>query len=55
VNFPRNFFLIPENYSSCRSLLVTRFGELIRKMWNPKNFKGQVSPHEFMQVRGKGL
>jgi hypothetical protein len=27
-----------------------RFGELIRKLWNRHNFKGQVSPHEFMQA-----
>ncbi|KAK3259466.1 hypothetical protein CYMTET_31537 [Cymbomonas tetramitiformis] len=46
----RDFFLLPENYSKCKSLLVHRFGELMRKMWNPRNFKGQVSPHEFMQA-----
>lgn len=40
----------PENYSGCQSLLVQRFGELVRKMWNPRAFKGQVSPHEFMQA-----
>lgn len=38
----RNFFLDPANYASCRSLLVQRFGELVRKIWNPRNFKGQV-------------
>lgn len=47
----RDFFLIPGNYTSCKSLLVQRFGELLRKIWNPRNFKGHVSPHEFMQVR----
>lgn len=46
----RDFFLQPENYASCRSLVVQRFGELVRKLWNPRNFKGQVSPHEFMQA-----
>lgn len=46
----RDFFLMPANYAGCRSLLVTRFGELMRKMWNARNFKGQVSPHEFMQA-----
>ncbi|CAL5229982.1 g13414 [Coccomyxa viridis] len=45
----RNFFLLPHNYSSCKSVLVQRFGALLRKMWNPRQFKGQVSPHEFMQ------
>jgi hypothetical protein len=41
---------MPANYAGCRSLLVARFGELIRKLWNRQNFKGQVSPHEFMQA-----
>jgi U4/U6.U5 tri-snRNP-associated protein 2 len=36
--------------ASSSSLLTRRFGELTRKMWNPRNFKGQVSPHEFMQA-----
>ena len=38
----RNFFLLPENYAGCKSALVQRFGELMRKLWNPRNFKGQV-------------
>ena len=38
----RNFFLLPANYKACRSPLVQRFGELMRKLWNPRNFKGQV-------------
>ncbi|GLC41126.1 hypothetical protein PLESTB_001794200 [Pleodorina starrii] len=46
----RDFFLDPSNTSSCRSPLVYRFGELLRKMWNTRNFKGQVSPHEFVQA-----
>lgn len=29
---------------------VTRFGALVRKMWNPRAFKGQVSPHELLQA-----
>ncbi|MFS7923629.1 putative ubiquitinyl hydrolase 1 [Helianthus anomalus] len=45
----RNFFLIPENYKDCKSVLVHRFGELTRKIWHAKNFKGHVSPHEFLQ------
>lgn len=32
-----------------RSELVKRFGLLARRLWNPKNFKSQVSPHEFLQ------
>ncbi|XP_031388347.1 U4/U6.U5 tri-snRNP-associated protein 2-like [Punica granatum] len=46
----RNFFLIPENYQHCKSPLVHRFGELTRKIWHAQNFKGQVSPHEFLQA-----
>eukprot|EP01024_Parvocaulis_polyphysoides_P050675 TRINITY_DN493_c0_g2_i5.p1 TRINITY_DN493_c0_g2~~TRINITY_DN493_c0_g2_i5.p1 ORF type:complete len:316 (-),score=46.55 TRINITY_DN493_c0_g2_i5:265-1212(-) len=30
--------------------LVVTFGELMRKMWNVRNFKGLVSPHEFLQA-----
>lgn len=29
--------------------LVRRFGMLIRRIWNPRAFKSQVSPHEFLQ------
>ncbi|XP_006660614.1 U4/U6.U5 tri-snRNP-associated protein 2-like [Oryza brachyantha] len=46
----RNFFLIPENYRNSKSPLVHRFGELTRKIWHARNFKGQVSPHEFLQA-----
>ncbi|KAL0353281.1 UNVERIFIED_CONTAM: U4/U6.U5 tri-snRNP-associated protein 2 [Sesamum angustifolium] len=46
----RNFFLIPGNYIHCKSQLVLRFGELTRKIWHARNFKGQVSPHEFLQA-----
>ncbi|KAJ6749458.1 hypothetical protein OIU85_000131 [Salix viminalis] len=46
----RNFFLIPENYQHCKSPLVQRYGELTRKIWHARNFKGQVSPHEFLQA-----
>ncbi|XP_062088229.1 uncharacterized protein LOC133794820 [Humulus lupulus] len=46
----RNFFLIPENYQHFKSPLVHRYGELTRKIWHTRNFKGQVSPHEFLQA-----
>ncbi|PKA65915.1 Ubiquitin carboxyl-terminal hydrolase 24 [Apostasia shenzhenica] len=46
----RNFFLIPQNYQNSKSPLVHRFGELTRKIWHARNFKGQVSPHEFLQA-----
>ncbi|KAM7270055.1 hypothetical protein ACFE04_029269 [Oxalis oulophora] len=46
----RNFFLIPDNYQHSKSPLVHQFGELTRKIWHSRNFKGQVSPHEFLQA-----
>ena len=53
--FPlRAFFLTREEkheqHAKRVSTLTLRFGELIRKMWNPKAFKGQVSPHELMRA-----
>lgn len=38
------------NIASPKHLLVVRFAELVKKMWNPKNFKGHVSPHELLQA-----
>jgi U4/U6.U5 tri-snRNP-associated protein 2 len=46
----RDFFLRPANYAGCASLVVQRFGELVRRVWNPRAFKGHVSPHELMQA-----
>lgn len=58
----RNFFLIESNYSPQApsnkysliddkyQLLLQRFGELVRKLWNPRNFKAHVSPHEMLQA-----
>nr|KAJ3423063.1 hypothetical protein HK105_003694 [Polyrhizophydium stewartii] len=43
----RNHFLL--NADITGSELVDRFGLLVRKMWNPRAFKGQVSPHELIQ------
>jgi U4/U6.U5 tri-snRNP-associated protein 2 len=52
----RNYFLEEKNYSKIKHssgdspfALVQRFGELIRKLWNPRNFKAHVSPHEMLQ------
>lgn len=47
----RNFFLIPENYEHCKSPLVHRFGELTRKIWHTRNFKGQVGLFTSMNFR----
>lgn len=53
----RNFFLIESNYAPVvsssldeRHALGYRFGELVRKLWNPRNFKAHVSPHEMLQA-----
>ncbi|GIY82446.1 hypothetical protein CDAR_548501 [Caerostris darwini] len=53
----RDFFLREENYVCIKRppgdtlfLLVQRFGELLRKLWNPRNFKAHVSPHEMLQA-----
>lgn len=52
----RDYFLREENYTHLKRppgdimiLLTQRFGELIRKLWNPRNFKAHVSPHEMLQ------
>lgn len=49
----RKFFLLlkpSEKQSADR--VVTAFGELMRKLYNPKNFKGIVSPEVFLQAVG---
>ena len=49
----RDFFLRPENYSAdsrAATVLAERWGELVRKIWNSRAFKGHVSPHELMQA-----
>lgn len=53
----RNYFLREINYARVKRppgdssfLLVQRFGELMRKLWNPRNFKAHVSPHEMLQA-----
>lgn len=45
----RDFFLRRENYAHVSTPLLERFGELVRKTWNSRAFKGHVSPHDFMQ------
>jgi U4/U6.U5 tri-snRNP-associated protein, putative len=55
----RNYFLEEKNYCDLQNkkrsgdnlyLIVQRFGELLRKLWNPRNFKAHVSPHEMLQA-----
>ncbi|CAI5725617.1 unnamed protein product [Peronospora effusa] len=44
----RDFFLA-NKMGKIKSKLVLRFGELLRKMWSPHNFKNTISPHELVQ------
>ncbi|KAF1792521.1 Ubiquitin specific protease domain [Phytophthora cactorum] len=44
----RDFFLT-NKMGKVKSKLVLRFGELLRKMWSPHNFKNTISPHELVQ------
>lgn len=44
----RDFFLQPENYAASASPLVSRFGELMQRLWSPAAFKSTVSPIEFI-------
>ncbi|GAA6056058.1 hypothetical protein JCM3770_007004 [Rhodotorula araucariae] len=49
----RDYFILnPLPSSSTTSELVRRFGMFARKLWNPKQFKAQVSPHELLQEVG---
>ncbi|KAI8969279.1 hypothetical protein BDF20DRAFT_907974 [Mycotypha africana] len=45
----RDYFILEDFEKKGGTQLVCRFSSLIRKMWNPKAFKGQVSPHELLQ------
>jgi U4/U6.U5 tri-snRNP-associated protein 2 len=38
----RSFLCDKERYSACTSLLVQKFGELVRKLWSSRNFKSTV-------------
>lgn len=33
--------------------MLKRFAALAKKVWNPRLFKSQVSPHEFLQEVGR--
>ncbi|XP_055335233.1 U4/U6.U5 tri-snRNP-associated protein 2-like [Paramacrobiotus metropolitanus] len=53
----RNYFLKESNYAAIKRppgdnmiVLVQRFGELLRKLWNRRKFKAHVSPHEMLQA-----
>ncbi|KAJ7717486.1 hypothetical protein DFH07DRAFT_861321, partial [Mycena maculata] len=42
-------YLLLSNFRRKESELLKRFAGLAKKLWNPKLFKSQVSPHEFRQ------
>ena len=41
--------LLLSNFRGKESELLKRFAGLAKKLWNPRLFKSQVSPHEFLQ------
>lgn len=45
--------LLLSNYKGKESELLKRFATLAKKVWNPRLFKSQVSPHEFLQEVGR--
>ena len=50
---PLRDFLLLSRFDGKQSELVKRFAALAKKLWNPRLFKSQVSPHEFLQEVGR--
>jgi U4/U6.U5 tri-snRNP-associated protein 2 len=50
---PLRDFLLLSRFDGKQSELVKRFATLAKKLWNPRLFKSQVSPHEFLQEVGR--
>ncbi|KAI0756541.1 spindle pole body protein [Daedaleopsis nitida] len=46
---PLRDHLLLSNFRGKESELLKRFAGLAKKVWNPRLFKSQVSPHEFLQ------
>jgi U4/U6.U5 tri-snRNP-associated protein 2 len=46
---PLRDFLLLSELNGKQSELLKRFSGLAKKIWNPRLFKSQVSPHEFLQ------
>ncbi|KIY46341.1 cysteine proteinase [Fistulina hepatica ATCC 64428] len=46
---PLRDYLLLSNFNGKETELVKRFAGLAKKVWNPRLFKSQVSPHEFLQ------
>ncbi|KAL5495031.1 UBP10 [Sanghuangporus weigelae] len=50
---PLRDFLLLSAFRGKESELLKRFAGLAKKIWNPRLFKSQVSPHEFLQEVGR--
>ncbi|KAI5124136.1 hypothetical protein M0805_000947 [Coniferiporia weirii] len=50
---PLRDYLLLSNFCGKESELLKRFAGLAKKLWNPRLFKSQVSPHEFLQEVGR--
>ncbi|KAJ7651479.1 cysteine proteinase [Mycena polygramma] len=46
---PLRDYLLLSDFHGKESELLKRFAGLAKKLWNPRLFKSQVSPHEFLQ------
>lgn len=46
---PLRDYLLLSNFKNKEPELLKRFAALAKKLWNPRLFKAQVSPHEFLQ------
>lgn len=46
---PLRDYLLLSSFSGKEPELLKRFAALAKKIWNPRLFKSQVSPHEFLQ------
>jgi U4/U6.U5 tri-snRNP-associated protein 2 len=50
---PLRDYLLLTKFTGKESELLRRFAVLAKKVWNPRLFKSQVSPHEFLQEVGR--
>ncbi|KZT72934.1 ubiquitin C-terminal hydrolase Ubp10 [Daedalea quercina L-15889] len=50
---PLRDHLLLSNFCGKEPELLKRFAGLAKKIWNPRLFKSQVSPHEFLQEVGR--
>ena len=50
---PLRDHLLLSNFDGKQSELLRRFAALAKKVLNPRLFKSQVSPHEFLQEVGR--